>query len=105
MMGLFKRLRVLEDDMYERKIREKLSEFEKIYGRKFNIRESYGGFAHNLLRLRMDFCDDICVVGFTHFPLKKVYKTLCESEDKIKIKLYNEILEKKAKENEDNDKE
>lgn len=105
MMGLFKRLRVLEDDMYERKIREKLSEFEKIYGRKFNIRESYGGFDHNLLRLRMDFCDDICVVGFTNFPLKKVYKTLCESEDKIKIKLYNEILEKKAKENEDNDKE
>ena len=78
---------------------------KKIYGRKFNIRESYGGFAHNLLRLRMDFCDDICVVGFTNFPLKKVYKTLCESEDKIKIKLYNEILEKKAKENEDNDKE
>ena len=100
-MGLFKRIRVLEDEMYARRIEEKLKQYEEKYERKFKIRERYTDFGGTAFYLVMDVFYDICFLSFINKPLEKLYIALCECEGEIKIHLYDEILSKKEKESDD----
>lgn len=85
-MGILSRLKILEKDMYTRKIEEKLKEYTEKYEIEFWIRcgsfDEWGLYTIGRDRVAFLSCGN---------SLEKVYDGLVECEDEIKVYLYDKI--------------
>lgn len=85
-MLLFQRVKRLEDEMFQRKIDEKIEEYEKKYKRKFEFDiDAFGCF-----RLIMAG-NEVANLYAQYNQKEKLYNNLCECEDKIKVYLFDEM--------------
>lgn len=83
-MGIFERLERLENEMHERKMKEKLKEYEGKYKREF---ETYIDSCH---RMYLVVSGRMLALGYC--PKKEEqYEKLCEGEIVIKAWLYDEM--------------
>lgn len=97
-MNILTRLKRLEDDMFQRKIDEKLKEYGEKYGKKFEIYFSAWGNA--FLSTERDVrAIHILDYELAAYSRENIYNALCDCEDKIKVYLFDEEKEKEMKEN------
>lgn len=89
-MGLFYRVKRLEDDMFQRKIDEKLEEYSKKYKRKFEVKVNcWGDYCLEINGDRMGYLSH----DMFFISQEKIYNNLCECEDAIKVYLFDEMWE------------
>lgn len=87
-MGLFSRVKRLEDDMFKKKIDEKLEEYNNKYKRKFEVKAN----CFNDYYLEINGVNIGWLTHDTFFKSKeKVYNNLCECEYAIKVYLFDEM--------------
>lgn len=88
-MGLFSRVKRLEDDMFQRKIDEKLEEYSNKYKIKVSVRPNFWDcwYVYDLL------IDEVKIKHLfaNHSQKELLYDELCKCEDAIKIYLFDEM--------------
>ena len=88
-MLLFQRVKRLEDDMFQRKIDEKLEEYSKKYKRQVSVRRNFWD-VWDVYDLLIDG-EKIQHLFASHSKKEQLYNALCECEDKIKVYLFDEM--------------
>ena len=92
-MGILARLERLENDMFERKINEKIKEYEEKYNRHFAVYGDPWGIVYLSVdgnrHLHLGYCSD----------KEEKYEKLCECEIEIKAWLYDEMQIRNSVEN------